>query len=802
MRGLAIIGCLLLAGCSGIDRSAQERIDSAKKLLSTSPEQALAQLAPVLDQYPKHVRARRLQALALEASGDTQGAIDAWGYVINSHSSQSERLLLDAHTRFSRLTLAELGDLPDRVVESPQGVERERIVALQTSLNFLLENAPDDRFALLSKAGCLYRLGPPNQPLPVIARVVELYPGDEPALFLQALAQEQMEPRDPQALATYFHLAQSESEETRRVVAKHLIFLASAETTDAESRENVRGVLLRMLRDRDSAPEVLLGWDREHGSAERDRIEAHRLDLQFHEIDALVAAGEYQQAWWVLDEMPLQHPGAKEKRKEVAEAWARRLVDKGSERLAARRLDEARDARKALDAVPSELLSTALAERVQRFTQDLGSVDRTLQVKLGLGRAEEALRRRQPQEALTHLEGLEALATGGDRDELFLLRAHALLDWGDRKGALQAFDKVTKLKEIADKRSYALLLVENGRAEEATEFLDLLPIGAMRGEVLDALIESLEKQGKWESILARLSDLTPLPKRLIPVRRRASTEAADRWIRIGNSERAMRVLRSYLEPAELEQPPIIGLYLQAAIRTGETATAKRLLLDGDARRFATLPPEVVLEGVERLGGSITEQERYALLQRLERMGHVGGEEVETRLAQMAPRFGRYLPAPGTYDVRYRITETLADSDGEEVRSLSVTWRWEGERFLVEGDGFPAESWWVEDDIWHRETPEGELLIPVRVEGGPPLPRTTFPLRGFDAGAEIVEAGTRVTVGDTTYEGCLRVRIITGGAEQEQILLDLAPDRGEVRREVMRAGKRVALWEMTLLAAQP
>lgn len=799
MRAIATIACVFLAGCAGADRATEERIETAKQCLANDPEAALRELEPVFEDHPSHIRARRLRAVALERAGRPEEAIEAWAFVIHARGKQSDRMRLEAHNQFARLVLERLGELPDCVTTPPEGEERELIVAAQTSLTTILESDPHHRFALLGKANTQYRLGLAERALPLVDQRLTDAPDDEEASFLRGLLLEQMAPSDPQARATFFQLSQSRTPAIRAAVASHLLHLWNEGDMAQEPRDNIRGVLLRMLRDGEFVPEVLRAWEETLGRQEQEQLESRRLAVELAEVEGLVAAGDFHQAWWILAGLPAEHAVVVAKRREVAEAWARGLLESGGRQLAARRLDEARATREAMAAIPPEAIPPTLAREMQRFRDELIAVDRTLQLKLGLGRAEDAMRRRQPQEALSHLEGLELIASGEQRDQLFLIRAHALLAWGDRKGALLAFDEVSRLKEISDKREYALLLVEAGRAEEATEFLDLLPLGAMRGEVLDALIASLEKQGKWESILSRLADLSPLPKRLVPVRRKACVEACDRWLRIGNPERAMRVLKSYAEAADLEQPPLIGIYLQAAIRTGDTAASKRLLLESDASTFAALPEDIVLEGLERLGGSLGDAERYGLLQRLERGG---GDEVEARLAQLAPRFGRYLPVPGSYRVNYRITTPLTEGDGEETRTIALAWTWDGDRFQVEGDGFPAETWWIEDSVWHRETPDGEILIPVRVQGGGPMPRTTFPLRGLDAGAEIVEAGTRVAVGDEVFDGCLRVRLNTGGANGEQIFLDLAPSRGEIRREVVRGGARVELWEMTLFTSGP
>ena len=780
---IAVSLVTFVAGCGGLSQHDRDALAGAEQTLQEDPQSTLRTIEPILDSNPDLVLGLVLRARAYDRLERFDAARESWRQVIDARGSKSSEELLEAHERFGQLMRDALGPLPHRYTSEPDAEEGSRIEAALESFEFLADHDETRSDAWAGMGECEYRLGRLDDARRSVERALAASQNDGRASYLGALLDEQEEGPTEAVLSRFFRLARTQEGRVQVEVFRHLSFLLQQGKLDKSAEDNLRGTLVRVSRDANANPE-LREWAQEFERTERERLDSRRFVIQFEEIERAVANGEFRKAWSILESMPLNHPAVQQRRSNVNRAWTRTLLERGRDRLDNGDLPAAQGIASQLEKLPGNQLPDDLRGQRADFLASLESVQNARSVKRQLKRARDAMRRRQPSEALAHLEGLTELARGDEREQVLLLRARALVDADDRLGALDAYDQIKEVREIADRRNYGLLLVEAGRAEEASQYLELMPIGAMQGDVLDALLASLERQGNWEKILARLSDLRPLPQRYRDLRRTASLEAAERWLRLGSADRSLRVLRSYLDEDELSHPRVIRTYLQSLLRGGELSTARSVLLDAPANVQASLPQNLVLEWLDRCGDTISEETRYDLLKRTS--GGSSDAQVEERIAKMAPRFGSYLPSPGSYGLLYRTTHFTPRGTEEFRREHEGSLEWDGSQFLFDVEELPKEQWYAEGGVWYRVLPGGEMLIPVRVRDKS-LPKESYTLNGTLWTSEVTEIGNDIVAGNVTYKGCIRVRLIPNEEEKNAIYLDIAPQVGEVKRETYERG---------------
>ena len=145
MRRLSLLLTVFLAGCAGMDSATRQQFETARDLSKSDPQQALAELSRIVEQFPENVEIRRARAETFERLGRDNEAFEEWNFIVRVRASKSSDDLSAAHYGVIAAGERLLGDLPHRIAEPPQGAERDQIVAIQNSYDALLEEHPDHR---------------------------------------------------------------------------------------------------------------------------------------------------------------------------------------------------------------------------------------------------------------------------------------------------------------------------------------------------------------------------------------------------------------------------------------------------------------------------------------------------------------------------------------------------------------------------------------------------------------------------------------------------------------------------------
>lgn len=799
-RGLLLALCLS-AGCAGLDGRTEDQLSNARKSVDTDPNVTLSIVEPVLVQQPDNLEALWLRAEALSALGRAEPACEAWKSILARDLGLDDEQEIDAHLHFAVESLHALGPLPHSVT-TPLGAEvRARAAEAMQSCEFVLARRPGTDEAVHAKAICLYLLCRHEEALAaldLLSSVAES--ASQPAQFLRALLLEHPSGFDPHALDLLRSLVHGGAAGIFVPAATHLIHLADSGKLTDEQRVGVQSELLRLGRREDSPAEVS-AWLRRYEAAESQRLPQILAKRQFEDVDTAQRTKTWARGWAILEGMPADVPEVAGRRRSFVKAWAEELFESARQRLAASDMEGVRQILAGVQSLPVVELSPELQKEHKRIAERLQNVEVTARARQRFAEAETALKRKRPHDAIDALKGLEQEITAELRPQLFLLRARALLSWGDRKGALAAYDECRALLEITDKRQYAVLLAEAGRAEEATDYLELLPLGALQGDTFTALLSALERQGRWESILSRLGDLEPVPEAYKPLLARAAVEAAQRRVRLGDPTRALEILRGSLSPAELRKAPAFAVHLRALLDARDFEAATTLLLAADRATFLSLSQGQVLQALDALADRISDQKRFEMLTILR--AETDDQELERDIVKLLPRFANYLPEPGNYSASYRY-QVFSSEGGMEsgAKTMLADLVWENDHFVVTGEGWPREEWWIEEGVWHRLGEDGDLLIPIRVGADGALPVQTFERGAQEWTAAIVEAGIRFEVGAKSYEGCLRIRLGAVGAKNDYYEVVLAPQLGEIQRTNFSNGRKNFTQELLELVRKP
>lgn len=783
MRYFAILLPVLVVGCAAMDADTQQEFENARDLATHRPGEAMRRLTAVVEKHPEAVEVRFARAQAFEAMDDWENAAEDWAFVVNMRASKTEEELAEAHRGFMRCVGEMLGDLPHSVERPPEGSRRDLIVAAQNSCTALLETFPGDRDALMMKSSCLYRLGLYHRARPLVKTIVDGNPRDDAARYLLNLVREQEVGVHERAILEFCDLVKSDDTSVSGQAATHLIGLLDHAAVKESQKDNIRGILLRMVRTSGNAPSVVMNWARRYDGEESQRLKSRRVRRQLKEVDTARALNDWRRAWRILNEMPQQNPEVMRKRAEIVETWTRELLAEGSDYVDQGNLRDAERVVVSLENLPTASLSAQARSSRSRFLLAVQAAVARKEAEARFSDARNAIDRGSADEALAILDDLEKAGDPALQKTIDLLRAQALVQRGDLPSALEIFDSVDTIEDPKLKRTHGILLARAGRAEEAIPILQHLPMNLMDAEALLALVTALEREGNWEAILGRLVSQKPLTDEYQSIYDRACEEAAKKRIRAFNYQGAVVLLRSYVDSDRLVQPTINRVYLEALLTAGELSAARSLLFSESNLQAETLPENLIVLAVKKLEQKLTTAQKFQLLSSLH--GTEDGQ-VDEWLGKLWPVYGAYLPAEGTYTLRYRSYAMNGAGNPAEPSYNTVSMTWDDDGFVVTGKSMPEERWWMENDVWHRRTEVGKMLIPIRPSDDGNSDQE-YELGNTSWTAEVVEAGNKVEIEGNRFSGCVRVRLIPNGETEESIYLDIAPRIGEVRREVFRDG---------------
>ncbi|MEM7165973.1 MAG: hypothetical protein AAF581_10935 [Planctomycetota bacterium] len=780
---LLLIVLVSLSGCASLDEHSLQALERARALIHEDPNACLEQATIVLNEHPHHADARRLAALALEDLEKYHRAAREWAFIVDARPSAQR--VLEAHRGIVRVSRWTLGDLPHIVRKPPRGEERSRILVAFAACDAILEADPLDWEARFTKACCMYRLGLYHRARPFATTLVQERPQSEGARYLLVLIKEQQIGIHERALETLADVIRSNDADFQRQASNHVIYLLEDSTLPESARNNLRGHLLRFARAGDEVPEEVAAWlERYEALAVEERRQLRRERL-LAAVERDRQALNWDAAWTRLRESEELDTEVDALRRAVAIDWATELIENGEHALARERLTEARNLAEQLTPLLAHLPDNLRGDSEQLATR-VTEAELTVGIATKLAEADKYIRLQRATPARQILDKLpenlpEALAI-----EARALTGEALALQGENAEALTILDSV-ELSEPRQRRVYGILLAEAQRADEARAVLEALPYGYLAADALTALLHALETQRSWDDLLARLLTVPrPLSGELRELRRRACTAQAKILLRRRLPDAALKLIFSHTEVDERGVAPIFPVFLESLIATEQLGDARDAVNGASPSVLSALSTELSTLVADRVAPHVAESERFGLLQHLR---NSLPEEKAAQIYALWPRFGNYLPSPGSYIARYRATATTEHGKNLEPTYVEQILTWSAPGYSVSTANATAEEWTETDGVWVRSTQKGEMRIPVRI--GPedaPYPRIEYDIDGAAWIAELVESGNRVAVDTQEYHGCLRVRLTPKDGGDEAIFLDLAPLRGEVRRQVFGAGK--------------
>ena len=778
---------LLLAGCAGggEPRASAASLDAT---LPREPEAALAVLQDRVRQVPEDLRARQLRAELLERVGDPETAAQEWQEIVVAATSPAHRRI--ARRGLARCLEAVLGPL--HVLPPTDPGARARAGVLLNSWRAL---GPSDGWeARIGEARTLHRLGRSEEAAQLLAeRARHSDPLSLERLLLLIFEEPGATDWRP-VVRAYDAFTRAPEDSTREHAFEQLIRIAGA-GPESESAHTAEGFLVRSARETTDPGTALARWARTHERERSVRILDSQLTGAVDAARTALEEGRPLEAWRELAPLLTEAPARGSEVASLLErccldlcALCQRLHDDGAAEEAAR-------VARAIRSLPGSALPPPARERVAAALrrEQLAAVESG--IREGIAAAERERAGQQPAKALARLDALLEGAPAELAPRVQRARAHALADLGEERAALRTLQRHGPFPDPRTRRLQGILLARVGRGEEAEAILQSLPRAELNTEAFDALLVALEGQGKWTQVLARLHTLgDPTPFRHQGLRERATLAAARQALHQREPAEALRLLHFHLKPEELGSAAALPLLVEAELGEGRPAAAASWLLR-DARPRPPLPGDLWRELIERSRGVVPVEIRFALLRRAPETTLTA--EDRTWMVGLWPRLGPYLPASGRYD------GVLLRSDGEggkegELR-LRETWTGvTGRTVLADGGEI---LWRREAGRWIRAENGVEWWLPL---GDGAEGRTEEEVSPDGTTARILASGHTVRLDGVDIPGCLTIEVSPAGADGTTVLLELAPERGVVRRSrVEPGGERTEEWRVpTLEPRQP
>lgn len=773
-----------IVGCSALDHSGRDAMKAARRTVVESPELALSHVERVLERYPDHVPAKRLAATALENLGRLEDSSREWARVLANDDSGRKDLWI-AHLGQLRTLGTLIGEIPNEIE-----IDSKQAPTLGTALESceaLLTRKPENRELRVKRGELLYRLGRQEESAAQLDDVLKDFPSDPLVTYLRTLVTEHQKGLDDVTIRQFCELANADDDRVRGLASKHLIFLIEVANIDGVTRDNVRGSLIRMARSENCGPEIR-AWVKDNESATAANMSDRQVARQIRDVVAARELGHWAHAWNILKSLPEADSTVAEERILVATGWGNSVVEKGGDLLSQGNLAGARGSVDELAAIAGVPVADDLRQRIQSFSNDVAQAEARSRIARELRQVEEALRLQDAETALGMLDAIDELGgqTGVLERQIREMRAEAWYLANEPMEALTILDRLRPVTTPRLQRIHGILLARAGRSDEALVVLDGLPLGHLVGTALEAYFHALEQQKDWDAILARMLTLGPVvPDEYRTIRRLACFEAAQIRLRRRNPEAALELLNAHLDGNELGLPPVHEVYLQCLLKTGQIEQIYELIQLQGVDRLAPVSFGLASDIATQVAPLFSDADAFRLLRTLD--ANTPGSATE-QLMPLWSRFGSYLPRPGDYRVSYRVTDMNSQGRVVETRSVEQQLRSTNGGFDVTEQNLPGSvRWEVRDNLWIRKTSRGEERIPVRVSGPPPYEPINYKLGDADWTAEVIETNGRVTIDNKTYAGCLRVRLTNSTTPQEVTLLTLAPDLGEIRREVQQLG---------------
>ncbi len=796
---LTIFGWLVLfssAGCSSLDHAAIKDLEQAERSLHSEPGVAVPIFDRLITKSPDDPRLLRGRATALEALDRFEGAIQDWTHLLELSTEQddADQILL-SHGGIGRCLLWALG----RPAAAYSPASPERIARLNSGLKSfraVLSGGGQDDFALFGLAYCEFGLGRLANSKQTVDRLLDLDAEHEDARFLDLRIRQELVGVSPAWIRELAGFLDSDDSAVWTATAREL--LAFAHQPDLSTRvklEVAAGV--ELIRDTDDLPKdiatLLAQLDTEQVE-QRSRRESQQ---QISIARRARRNHEWPTGWKAL--LRAESLGAKvdSEKRAFTDAWANFLADRIERDLRGIRVGLAKKELDALKAVPTDFLSSDVTERIATVEVDFADAWARHRIDDQMNDARSKLRDGKATAALTILDELSADVPTQRRVEFDLLHAQAMADCDRPDDAVEILDRIRgsgALKEFKDTevfRVYGVLLSRVGRSEEAQAILEELPLYLFDSRAFEALLTALQQQGEWESVLARLQGLSTIPAKYRSVMVHSAAQAARRRLRGSDPDAAKRLLNSYLQESDYQDPQVQDVYLEILVETDHFEEAAELILNANESLLSKLPTKLLGMVRSKAEETLSAEDKFDLFVRL--MAHDDDPDLAQTVEDLWPQYGSYFPKPGSYVAEYQV-RTINGKSTQDITPGEMTVEWKGDHFEIESP-LGNENWRFESNVWIRNMGGVEMRYPCQASARPPHPVEQYKSGGQLWSAQVIEFGATATAAGRRYPNCLKIQVINEANQNQFRYLFLAPDTGMVLQEEYRFGEVINKWEL-------
>ncbi|MEM7260610.1 MAG: hypothetical protein AAF488_01375 [Planctomycetota bacterium] len=795
-----VLAVLATFGCSSLDSVARNDLAKAEAEIATQPWAALTTLDRLIVDHPEDLRILEARSRAFEALEQWSDALESWNTVLDLTDPGDLERQIRAQAGVGRSTLAIAGPVSDEY-RLPDVEFADRLLAASRAFTEVATARPGEVTAPLGQATCQYFLGRHGLAKQQVDAVLATHPDHGGAQFLDLRIRQQLVGLSTGWIRELGALVTHEEPEVRATAAQHLVGIAARDDLDPRVRSEVSATLAR-IRQQPNLPEGLLAQLDTYESEQADRRQSQNARRFLAQARRAKDRGDWRQGWAAIQEARRLDPQLDRELRAYTDGWANALTDSIRRDLDQGRVALAAETRKTLKKLPAGHFSDETRGRVAELESAFDAAWSRYGIAVSLGQAREQVAAGKSLEALETLDGIAKNVPTERRVEFDVLKAEALAAAERFSEAVEILDALAQSGALADYRdtpvyrTYGILLSTVDRSEEAQAILEELPLHLFDSQAFHALILALEKQGRWETALARLQGLSTLPEKYRPIWVHCAAQAAQRRLRSGDGDAAKLLLESYLKEEDFKAPEVKEVYVQVLIDTGEFDAATEIILQADEDLLSYLPSNLLDRVRERAANELPIDRQFDLYVRL--LTHKPDDnDLRDQVNELWPEYGDYLPQPGDYTAKYQVRTLVGGSTTRDLESIELELTWKETHFDVKTPQGP-EEWRVVDGVWIRTTAGIEMRLPCRATDRPPYPVEQFKQARQLWSAQVVEAGTSVEVRGRKFDNCLRVHVINEANQNHYRYLVLAPNTGIVLREEYRFGELNKVWEFISL----
>ncbi len=824
LAAVTVITVLLGAGCGGLGQHERDALERGASALDSGRwTRARIAYTDVIDAAPEWGPAYLGRARSLLALRKLGAALSDLELAISRELLEPEELAQAWHLRGRCLVESGRDLLDDRtfraggVSDRVRRESRDLFLSANIAFRSSLELHPGDYDASFWRAFSLYRQENHTRALEMVRDCEKLRPGGWRHRLLEAQAWEGVNGLNTQSVAKVLAVAGEHRSAEALPVFHYLVDLC--DEVPAATQEEIASAIERYLETSGTAdPAIMTFVANSRQKRERDR-QAERLAATLEEARRLIAAKDARGALAVLEDYSDQngpHPEVtalvdqvNETRSRFLESRATAILDGRGPKYVVRAIETLE---RAASLTRQQSRREALRARIARIQAEA----RRHRMVAELRAVNDLLRERD----WKRLAGLVARIdprplAPAEREFLFFVRGAVHHHRGRHADAIAAFRAVPAAsRDLYDGLPLWLGLSLLARGDEAGAYpvLSEVAVGERPDDVNRRLARYRASRGEHAEVIACVSAIErpTAADRDLEAHARAAVAAAhfrDRRYAAARSElvQTIAAFGAASQPVPVET---IALLATTHVELDEIAAARSVYV-----RW--------IEAWKDANRGRDRRELYLSLGRLELEAgrpasayeawksyrDAGGElpqDTAAEFARLFAAFEDFLPLDRVGSWRYTVrgpagahtVQVGVEPDPQGDDAWRVTW--------TEGD-LREEETWRRDGPWVvRQRGDATFRLPVRADAKAErdLPIAQYDDRGQPCGSELVAYDQHVRLQDgREFARCLKVRTQRrvqpegANARDGKCFVWLAPDVGEVRREIFVDDRLVAAVEL-------